>query len=170
VSRGPLIFGVPAWTGLTKRVGKKRLTRKRDFRRRILVDWREAKIGDLYSDCSGLNHRLAAVDPAYRSVGRGNGKVLMDLDFIAEDGSACSFFHCGVDLPISYEEAERWRNWLVRKYQAQGNHQRAREWSPEVTTIHPDGTFSRDRAAYRKVHDECATPIRPTSEAVLERG
>ena len=71
---------------------------------------------------------------------------------------------------LEYEEAERWRNWLVRKYQAQGNHQRAREWSPEVTTIHPDGTFSRDRAAYRKVHDECATPIRPTSEAVLERG
>ena len=161
MSRAPLVFGFPAWIGLTKRVGKTHLTRERDFRHRILVDWRDGKIGDLYSDCSGFNHRLAAVDPAYRRVGRGKGEVLMDLDFIAKDGSSCSFFHCGVDLPISFEEAERWRQWLVRKALAEGDHQRARIWSPEVTTVHPDGTFSIDSTAYLRVRDEDTGPCRP---------
>ena len=145
MSRAPTIFGFPLWRGLKRRVGKKHLPKDRDFRRRVLVQWRNARIGDLYSDCSGLNRRLAAVEPIYRVVNRRGGEVLIDLEFAAEDGSSCSFFHCGVGPPLTYEEAERYRSELVEQERTKGDPQGfARRYSPEVMTIHPDGTFTVD--------------------------
>jgi hypothetical protein len=102
----PKVFGFPLWTGLKKRIAKKHLRRERDFRRRLLEDMAGLKIGGLYQNCSGLNHRVKQVTPVYRRVGK--GRVLVDLDFEATDGSCCSFFHRGVMLPLSYEEAERY--------------------------------------------------------------
>jgi hypothetical protein len=148
MSRGPLIFGYPAWTGLKQRVGKTHLSRDFGFRHCVLVVWRDGKVGDLYRDCSGLNRRLAAVVPEYAPVGKGKGQVLWDLELLAEDGSTCSFKHCGVEPPLSYEQAERYRASLVRRELARGDPDGlAIRWSPEVMTIHPDGTFTIDFAA-----------------------
>jgi hypothetical protein len=159
MSRAPTVFGVPLWRGVRWRIGKKYLPKDRDFRRRVLVQWRDARLGDLYSDCSGLNRRLAAVEPEYRIVNRRGGKVLMDLEFTAEDGSSCSFYHCGVGPPLTYEQAERFRSELVEEERAKGDPEGfAQQYSPEVMTIHPDGTFTIDRDALARLEARHAPP------------
>jgi hypothetical protein len=142
----PKVFGFPVWVGLKKRIGKKLLRKDRDFRRRLLKEMAGLAVGDLVQDCSGLNRRIACVTPVYQSVGR--GKVLIDLDFEMTDGSSCSFYHCGVGLPLSYEEAERYRAELVASEQTRGDPDGlARRYSMQVMLIHPDGTFTVDQRA-----------------------
>lgn len=72
--------------------------------------------------------------------------MLVDLEFATQDGSSCSFFHCGVEPPLNYEQAERYRSDLVEKERAKGDPDGfALRYSPEVMTIHPDGTFTIDQ-------------------------
>jgi len=158
MSRGPLIFGVPAWIGVRKRLGKKRLKQYFGSQYRTLMLLREMKVGDLYNDCSGLNRRLALAVPAYETRGHKKGKVLFEFDLEAEDGSWCSFKHCGVEPPISYEAALRDRDRFVKQYSTEGKDIQARRWSSEVTTIHADGTFSIDAVAEDRLHRHAERP------------
>jgi hypothetical protein len=143
--RAPTIFGQPLWIGLKRRVGQRHARRVWGPWRSLLAEWGKTQAGDLYCDCSGLNRRLATAEPDYRRVGR-KGKVLFDLDLTATDSSTCSFRFCGVEPPLTFEQAEQFRRQLVDKEQRRGDADGfARRYSPDVMNIHEDGTFSELR-------------------------
>lgn len=59
------------------------------------------KVGDLASDCDGLNHRIAKIKPYYGKVALSKyGKVLMDFTFVKEDGTD----FCHAQAPITKQE------------------------------------------------------------------
>lgn len=98
-------FGFPLILGQVKRrLAKKIINRRgRDMLKRF-HKLQALKVGDLVSDCSGYNDKIVSVEPEYRSTK--HGEVLVDLDFRLEHNS-CDMYHCGVDLPMSYEEAKK---------------------------------------------------------------
>ena len=100
----PKPFGFPFIVGrVKKRLAKKILNRRgRDMIKRF-HKLQALKVGDLVSDCSGYNDKIVSVEPEYRSTK--HGEVLIDLDFRLEKMS-CSMYHCGIDLPMSYEKAK----------------------------------------------------------------
>ena len=76
------------------------------------------KVGDIVHDCDGFNHRLAKIVPDYDRVKKpARGKILFDLQFYKEDGTA--FCHVTPALPAEhirkhYEElktSERNKTW-----------------------------------------------------------
>lgn len=90
--------------------------------------------------------------------------MLADLDIEATDGSGCSFYHCGVDLPLSHVDAERYRAELEATEAARGDpHGFARRDAPGVMTIYSDGTFTTDYEALARLEaqaGEDGTPER----------
>lgn len=142
MSHTPTCFGYPLWIGLPKRIGKKHLRRGNMFRER-LKELADVRIGDLVCGCVGLNSRLLKVEPVYVGVGR--GKVLYDFDIECTPGQGhCSVFHCGVERPVSYEEAVRCRDETLAYAERTGKEHWFAKYRRDVMTILPDGSFELD--------------------------
>lgn len=134
----PRVFGHPLWVGVKRRVAKKHINRHgRNMLQRLLKLAETSSSGNnLVYACTGLNCKVTRVEPSYRRVG--NGRVLWDLDFETDKGG-CSLYHCGVDAPISYEEALAHRDRVVQRWTGNDYYGFAERYSK--ITINPDGTF-----------------------------
>jgi hypothetical protein len=122
----PTLGGVPLWINLRNEVGEARLARQfgPDF---LLRAPRE--VGDLYSDCTLGNKRLAEVQVEYRGVGR--GRMAGWIYLISEHGGSCGLPACYVGPPESPESIEAWRRQIVEHFNAIGDADQARRYSPE---------------------------------------
>jgi hypothetical protein len=154
-----VVMGCPLWLGKVKaRVAKKHLIGV--FRNRAyLTEMSQIKPGDLISDCSSFNVRVASVEPRYytpsaRWVGGTlrtlRFRVLVDIDITNDKGGICSLAHCGVELPRSREDIIRDWEERIPWYIANGD-----TWDfakrYEFTTVLPDGQAIVDyEAMYRK--------------------
>ncbi|MGW8177461.1 MAG: hypothetical protein ACWGQW_01485 [bacterium] len=130
-------FGFPAWTRTKRRIAKKIIN---SYGRNIFDRWQQfstLRVGDLVRTCDGLNSKVVSVEPVYVQVGK--GKVLIDLD-ITTDKTSCSVFHCGVSLPISYEEALSYRDKIIAAWSSNDEWGFAERYS--AMTINKDGTWS----------------------------
>lgn len=143
------LFGFPMSIGLKSRIAKKYFNRiwmsrcekenKREFHKHLEY-FTSIKVGDSVNTCTGLNGKIIQLYPLYFSVP--GGELLADVDMMTSVGG-CSFCHCGIAPPLTKAEmeariqeyrtcsiADRW-NWDIR-------------YSPEVTTIHEDGSVTID--------------------------
>lgn len=128
----PCPFGFPAWIGVKRRLAKKIICGM--LPRYILFHgWR---VGALVRTCTGLNAVILDVEPVYIYTRR--GKVLYDLQFSTTAGG-CSLRHCGVDLPLTYEEAVAERDRIIRAWRDNDVYGFAAKYAGY--TINPDGTF-----------------------------
>lgn len=130
-------FGIPAWLHCKRRVAKKYINRrKRDLWKRFkeFHDYNR----DLISDCSGLNTKPDFIEPNYKCIGK-KGYVLFDLDFEGPQNS-CSFYHCGVGLPKTYEECVGYVKQTIERWKDnKGGWDFADRYSKLI--LHVDGTF-----------------------------
>jgi len=117
-NKWPKPFGYPIAIGLKHRVAKKHINRlgRNMFRRFREFDGFE--LGAIVCTCTGYNTRVISVEPSYIRIGK--GWFLYDLNF-ETDGPGCSMYHCGVSLPRSLEEIEKWRKALVEYYSSNGD-------------------------------------------------
>jgi len=136
------LFGFPLYIGMKRRVAKKYFNRywmSRSDKQQYsayLKQFEHTKIGDSVNTCSGLNGKITGMTPEYILVG--GGQLLLDIVLCTTVGN-CSFTHCGIEPPKTKAEMEA----AIKEYL---QHPQAKLWgwdirySPEVTTIHDDGT------------------------------
>ena len=136
----PTIFGLPIYTGLKKRIANKWVNKFRLYKIYRQHFNYNPKIGDLVCDCSSLNIKVVDAQGEYREIGK--GKVLWDVTLESEHGGYCSFRNCGVEPPITYEQAEQTRERIINRGPSEWNFDIG--YSKEVLTINPDGTFVKD--------------------------
>jgi hypothetical protein len=104
-------------------------------------------VGSLVQGCSSFNERVTEVQAEYITVGKGS--FLCDVTIYSEN-NACDAKHCGVDLPYTYEE-------VLKHVEMVRNHPEAKVWgwdirySPEVFTLHEDGTYSINREREKEI-------------------
>lgn len=134
----PKAFGIFLWKGVKKRIAKKTINRW--YKYRFLKEFKNYGIGSLIQDCSGLNVIIKEIDP--KIILFKNGYVVYDIDFINERGGSCSLIHCGVDHPISKEEAEKYRNFILNNETSKG-WGFDKNYSFENMIINEDGTYLR---------------------------
>jgi hypothetical protein len=131
------------WTRVSRRLAKKVIGKGgRDMFRR-LCEFHGFKVGDLVCTCDGLNSHVVSVEPVYVALRR--GKVLVDLDFVT-DRTGCSVYNCGVQPPITYEQAVAYREHVIRSWQGNDVWGFVERYGRYV--IQPDGTYVvRDETA-----------------------
>lgn len=140
--RAPKVMGVPLWKGsIKKRVAKKYVKLalgERNMRQR-LQEMKNYKVGDLISECSGLNSRIKEIDPQYWHLRA--GVFLHDIDFLT-DKTSCSFYHCGVGPPKTAQECRDYIKELIAECEKNGD-----EWGfvPRYSKIvvNDDGTHTK---------------------------
>lgn len=102
------LFGFPVWKKLKKRRlmpalrwfwGKKPFA-KMD----AMKPFSTLGIGDWINGCTNFNVQIEEMRPNYVPIG--NGRLLIDIGFKTSGGD-CSLPYCGIELPISFEEAQR---------------------------------------------------------------
>jgi len=101
-------FGIPAWKHCKKRLAKKIIkSRGRDMWKRYQ---KFHNYKGLVSGCNGLNMEPVKMIPLY--LGKNKTKIIWDIDLISKYNS-CSFYHCGIDKPKSYQECLDYINLIV---------------------------------------------------------
>lgn len=140
----PRAFGFPLWERVPKRILNKILN---DPRRPTPPSvWftgalADLRVGSIASNCTGLNDKIVQIDPEYAYLGpHGRGKVLYDV-MVTFRYSTCSARHCGVWLPLTYEEAEAYRLWVTQQPDT-GGWGFAERYSQ--LKVLPDGTYHRE--------------------------
>ena len=123
--------------GIKKRIAKKIINAEgRELLKRFW-DFNNKKIGDLICTYDGLNSKVITVDPIYYRTKR--GIVLVDLEFTT-DKTSCSMFHCGVSLPITYDQAEAYRLQTIEMWKNNTSWDFADRYSR--IKVHEDGTYT----------------------------
>jgi len=136
----PKAFGIPLWNKrIKKRIGKKIINQIRKGLFSRFLKFKDYKIGDLICDCSGLNIKIVDIIPEYICLK--NNQILYDIEFKNEHGGFCSFLHCGVSYPITYEQAEKYREWILSNPEMRKMFYKA--YSKENMEINLDGTYKR---------------------------
>lgn len=145
----PKAFGYPLWYGkIKKRIAKKKINkyRKQFYMGKLytpfmrLCGFSNYGPGSLINDCSGLNIEIKTVDPEYRFTKK--GAWLSDFDIQGTPHGSCSFFHCGVDHPITQEQAEKVRQEMVKVWTG-SEWKFSENYSEDNMKILPDGTYRR---------------------------
>jgi len=131
----PKPFGFPIAKHYKKRLAKKYI---KSLGRNM---WKRYKqfhnYKGLVSDCSGLNIQPLEITPVY--VGDNKSKILWDLD-IRSSNNSCSFYHCGIDLPKSYEECQEYIKYIIDTYKDHDEWKLSKRY--KMIILKPDGTFN----------------------------
>jgi hypothetical protein len=90
----------------------------------------------LISDCTGLNTKPIKITPIY--ISNYKSQILWDLD-IKSNTNSCSFYHCGVDKPKSYEECQDYINDIIKMYKEDDEWGFAKRYSQ--IKLNQDGTY-----------------------------
>lgn len=132
----PKPFGIPAWSGVKRRIAKKVINSLGRGMLQRYQDFHGKKIGDLISTCSSLNERVIEIESVYNYTRR--GMILIDIIFYCEH-SICSMYNCGVGLPITYEEAVEKREQIIKGWKDNDVWGFAERYSNYI--LHKDGRF-----------------------------
>jgi hypothetical protein len=125
-------FGFPAYINCKRRIAKKYIGKNKWKRFEEFHNY----IG-LVNDCSDLNMNPVKIEPEYFSTGR-KGYVLWDLS-ISDNTNSCSFIHCGIEMPKSYEECKKYIEDTIEKYKDNDVWKFAERY--RKIQLHKDGTY-----------------------------
>lgn len=132
------VFGFKLHHKTNKRLAKKIIKERGNNFYKRLMRLKDKKIGDIVSSCSGLNNKIKEIEAEYIYFGK-KSKVLYDINFVMENGTCCSLYNCGVDLPISYKEAINKRERIIKEWKDNDIWGFSKRYSNIV--INPDGTY-----------------------------
>jgi hypothetical protein len=143
----PCLFGAPLYHNMKRRTAKKYIrhfwrhafTNEKDYHR-WFKDMADRGAGQLINGCSGFNERIKEIQSTYYKIGKGD--ILYEIQIYSESGACCDARHCGVDVPITYEQALKTLDEIRKRSDAAewGWDQR---YNAEKFTLHKDGTYSK---------------------------